>query len=757
MSCRRWEDLLPEILSLILSNLHGKDVPIFRSVCRNWNSVPPPKSKNIHHFSEMIKYPFLLTYRHNSSLILHTPAYNKTYSIRAPFSGLEDAQIHSSNFGWLLLSRRERSRRFFFLQPVTGDIINLPRFNIDPYVPCLNEMSFSAPPTSPNCVVLGVRVMDKISWTRFAFIRRGDSSWRSSNHQYPNKTRLKFNLLPLRLDGSKVNTNLCSFRPIPCAASIMWSSLCSAPVFHNGAFYCLSENKRLGVFDPWKDETSKMWRFLDVNFDSSDVESSTDKAYLMESSRGELILVMVGLRGEFVRMYRFDDDLRLWQGISSLGDQVAFLSPTSSIVLSCKELQVKGLENTIHFPRFDGDCNVFYSLSTGRFHSFKGGYTSDHTSDKELQLNSTWMMPEFRRYSNQQLDWNNDSPEEEDPTIQVDPSYFISGFNFSQPQNYIVDATMSRITASPWIILSHENTNKSEPHRTLVNLVTNVSHSNDSRIEMFRGKEVYGSSNGLVLLVESESAGGDCVLLNTKSMTVEPLPKLKLPTTFRRNCFVIHCETVVMIFGFIKMNNQYEATTILCRVGDKEWTICTGGITVHDVAAYQGKLYGIGWLPESGRYDFIEMELLQHQMHYKVTKVVGIELPKYKHMGQIGAGLYMVESRGELLYFEMMVSDVVIDSFPVVMDVRVSKVDLEGMRTEVVKDLGDRAFFMGVGGGFGCCASESGVERNSIYFVDQANGNVCKCDYGSHRISTVFSTGDHEAKSCKIDGIVMLY
>ncbi|CAN1308065.1 F-box/kelch-repeat protein At1g57790 [Linum perenne] len=365
MSCRRWEDLLPEILSLILLNLHGKDVPVFRAVCRNWNSVPPPKSKNIHHVSEMLKYPFLLSYRDKSSLILYTPAYNKTYSIRALFSGLEDAQIHSSNYGWLLLSRRERSRRFFFLQPVTGDIINLPRLNVDPY-------------------------MDRVSWARFAFIRRGDSSWRSSNLQYPNKTRLKFDLLR-RLVRSKVNTNLCVFRAVPCAASIMWSSLWSAPVFHNEAFYCLGQNKRLGVFDP----RSEMWRFLDMKFSSSDVESSTDKAYLMESSRGELISVVVGLRGEFVRMYRFDEDLRLWRGLSSLGDQVAFLSPTSSIVLSCKELQVKGLENTIHFPRFDGDFNVFYLLSTGRFHSFEGGYTSHHPSDKELQLNSTWMMPEF--------------------------------------------------------------------------------------------------------------------------------------------------------------------------------------------------------------------------------------------------------------------------------------------------------------------------------------------------------------------------
>ncbi|CAN1271577.1 hypothetical protein LINPERPRIM_LOCUS14247 [Linum perenne] len=105
----------------------------------------------------------------------------------------------------------------------------------------------------------------------------------------------------------------------------------------------------------------------------------------------------------------------------------------------------------------------------------------------------------------------------------------------------------------------------------------------------------------------------------------------------------------------------------------------------------------------------------------------------------------------------MPLSDVADGLLPVVMDVRVSRVDLEGMRTEVVKDLGDRAFFLSFDVGFGCCASESGFERNSIYRVDGMAGNVYKYDYGSHRISVVFSTRDHDVKGCKIDQLVRFY
>ncbi|CAN0898090.1 F-box/kelch-repeat protein At1g57790 [Linum grandiflorum] len=672
-----WAELLPEILGLILSNLYGKDVPVFRAVCRPWYSVPSPKSKHVR-ASEIVKYPFLLSYRNNGSEF-YTPAYNKTYSsvVNAPLLGLEYAQIHSSNFGWLLLSRNSG---LFFLQPVTGDVIELPQMDLPASVPLLSQMCFSAPPTSPHCMVFGIRNMIcgelPDSSVQLAFIPRGDSSWRSWNHYYPNNARLTF--YRYRLRGSKVKTNRCTFRPVPSKATILWTSSGSAPVFHNGAFYCLSQDGRLGVFDPMKNR-SNMWRLANAN--NNVVSSDRDKVYLMESSRGDLISVVVGLRGEFLRMFKFDEDLKLWQG--------------------------------------------------------------------------TWMMPESRHYSHQQLDWNNHLLDEEEGDIQVDPSYFIRGFNSSQHHNinYVRDTStrMSVVTgapiASPRLILLHE-----DDHHTFVDLATNVSHSDDSMMEMFRGKRVRGSTNGWILLVdysETPGIGGNSVLLNTTSMTVDQLPTLKMPRYFVRRCCLIYqpsgsCETVVAIFG---QTPTGKAMTIFCRVGDKEWTRCSGGITVARVAAYQGKIYGIAGT------DLFEMEL--QQRHYKVTILERFELPNdNKHMGQVAFEASLVESCGELLYFERLIDDVS-DTLVSTMDVRVSRVDLEGMRMEIVKDLGDRAFFFGYfAEGFGCCASESGFERNNIYFLDKCEGNVYKYDYGRHRISTVFSTKD-EANDCEIYELVM--
>ncbi|CAN1246555.1 hypothetical protein LINGRAPRIM_LOCUS3195 [Linum grandiflorum] len=123
-------------------------------------------------------------------------------------------------------------------------------------------------------------------------------------------------------------------------------------------------------------------------------------------------------------------------------------------------------------------------------------------------------------------------------------------------------------------------------------------------------------------------------------------------------------------------------------------------------------------------------------------------------MGQMGFDVRMVESCGELLYFESFPQDISGTLNPT-MDVRVHRVNLEGMRMEVVKNLGDRAFFFGHRvGGFGCCASKSGFEKNSIYFVTHSEGNVHKYDYGRHRISTVFSTLD-EPKDCQMGEVVM--
>ncbi|CAN0890735.1 F-box/kelch-repeat protein At3g18720 [Linum grandiflorum] len=263
-SSSSWADLLPELLQSILSRLFGKDVPVFRAVCRQWNSIPSP----VH---DIAKHPLLLRYRPDNNCELYSPAYGKTYFVHA-HPWLRDTQIHSFNHGWLLLSR---CRKFFFLRPTTGEIIRLPKSNS---ALTFNVMSFSAPPTSPNCEVIRVTdvnslvVKEKPDYSRMYidFTRRGDSTWIDYNSNlddenlsfgYLNKARMEF--YPRRLVASNINANRFKLR-LACKANFRWSASRTAPVFHKGAFYCLGQEGRLGVFNPRKKNFIDWWNVIDV-------------------------------------------------------------------------------------------------------------------------------------------------------------------------------------------------------------------------------------------------------------------------------------------------------------------------------------------------------------------------------------------------------------------------------------------------------------------------------------------------------------
>ncbi|CAN0890737.1 hypothetical protein LINGRAHAP2_LOCUS16601, partial [Linum grandiflorum] len=380
-------------------------------------------------------------------------------------------------------------------------------------------MSFSAPPTSPNCVVVGL-VDLKMDYTAvyICFIRRGDSAWRDYSYSfnyagYPNWARMQFykpRLLARYSDDKwrspQLNLKRCLFRPSPCLAKTRWCDYLSAPVFHKGAFYCISQEGQLGVFDPWKKKKRNMWKVIDVKCRTAFYTHLHSEAYLMESSKGELLSVLVGPDGEYVQVFRYSHVLRMWQSLDSIGDQVAFLSPTSSMVLSCNELQVKGFENTIHFSRFHGIDNVFYSLSTKQFHSFKNGYTSPDLSDTEFRLNSTWMVPKFQCHTQTPL-WEDDSGGGDDH-IELDPSHCISDLGFSSmckkssggPGDQMI--MMIEQSARPWIVLTHK---ENRGGRTFVDLVNRTFHTRETMEACLIRKQVYGVAYRRVVLADVKS------------------------------------------------------------------------------------------------------------------------------------------------------------------------------------------------------------------------------------------------------------
>ncbi|CAN0870195.1 hypothetical protein LINGRAHAP2_LOCUS9460, partial [Linum grandiflorum] len=115
----------------------------------------------------------------------NSSTYNKLFISSAPEQDLCNAQLHCFNHGWLLISVVDR---YFFLDPTSQKIIYLPNLDGDSTydVYSFNRMSFSAPPTSPNCVVFGLVDMFE-NHVCISFIRRGDDSWESYGFEgFPN-------------------------------------------------------------------------------------------------------------------------------------------------------------------------------------------------------------------------------------------------------------------------------------------------------------------------------------------------------------------------------------------------------------------------------------------------------------------------------------------------------------------------------------------------------------------------------------------
>ncbi|CAN0902407.1 hypothetical protein LINGRAHAP2_LOCUS21958 [Linum grandiflorum] len=478
-----------------------------------------------------------------------------------------------------------------------------------------------------------------------------------------------------------------------------------------------------------------MWRILDESCRPHFSTNYHDQSFLMESSRGELISVYVEKYGEFVRVFKLDENSKLWQSVCCLGDQVAFLSPTSSMVMTCRELQVKGLENTVHFPRFDdeGDYNIFYSLSTRKFHSFKNGYTSNDLLDTQFYLNSTWIVPDFRSFSRQ---WMDLSSEDNDTIVVNNACHYVCNSTFSRLSNKIATEQVVAPVGRPLIILSRGEY-KLEAWE-FVDLVNGRGRMESS----FRGKQIYGGTNGRVVVVDFESR--DCYLLNTSTMAMEPLPTWPMPPNSGVNCVVHEWDSKYAVTIFGNFGEHFK-----CRVGDEEWTTHEKGPQVCEVVAYQGMLYGI----EYGGDELFKMEeYLEEEKDWRVEVVETVKRPSYKPMGAEAETEFLVESCGEILLFRVLWSEWT-SYVEIIFKVKAYKLDLkEKMRWEEVKDLGDRTFFISQDTKrFGCCASGSGFPRNNIYFLSLNGDNVVRYNYGDHSIRTVLAC----EKGCEILGFVM--
>ncbi|KAL5718594.1 hypothetical protein ACHQM5_011479 [Ranunculus cassubicifolius] len=246
----------------------------------------------------------------------------------------------------------------FFFNPFTTEIIKLPE-----HPKCLGyiNISFSSPPTSSDYVVFGVEAA-ALNYVIFSVYRKVQDRW--SRH---------------------------FLRDRPCS---FIASQCN-PVFHNGVFYCLSKDGKLGIFNPNATNEDDMWRVY-MNLSVQDVRVTDPMLILEDSTRsfimecdGEIYSVFVGFLGSPVRVYKFDQSKKKmkWLKVETLGHRLMFLSHTTSLLLPAV---LKGTENRIYFPRFKGSFCVFYSLSSGKYHSFRDQEPRPDWINTSEDWNCTW-------------------------------------------------------------------------------------------------------------------------------------------------------------------------------------------------------------------------------------------------------------------------------------------------------------------------------------------------------------------------------
>ncbi|GKE45909.1 hypothetical protein Tco_1473193, partial [Tanacetum coccineum] len=141
-----------DVLERIMDFCVGFDYLHFRTTCKSCQSAAPMIRFINRMRLEMnsLDSPWLLVLDKHREIITFTDQmFGENYFIKTPPGLISDMKIHCSRYGWLLMEKY--GGPLVFYNPFTSVIHELPQ------VPCLETFGFSAPPTSPDCMVVGYR------------------------------------------------------------------------------------------------------------------------------------------------------------------------------------------------------------------------------------------------------------------------------------------------------------------------------------------------------------------------------------------------------------------------------------------------------------------------------------------------------------------------------------------------------------------------------------------------------------------------
>ncbi|KAL6506991.1 hypothetical protein OROHE_022126 [Orobanche hederae] len=317
------------LLQMIMELCVGVEYMHFRATCwRCHLAAPLIQWSNKTSLASLKRYsvasPWLMVVDKNRGFLTFTdPMFGDKYFMKKEEVSLRHDKICCSRFGWLLFYSSYFVSNLVFFNPFTNDIRKLP-----PAGCYLDTCSFSASPTSPNCMVIGFT----LNGEPHAYIHRvgRERFWR---------------MLHLGPD------------PYP---------ICF-PTFYGQDVYALCKEGELYVLKNFAEEDYSWKQVVDASTSSCPF---SPQRFLVKCDQ-HLLLVTVGMFGEYVAVFKLNNCAKECEKIDCLGRHMIYISGRMCL---CIEAKTPEMENKIYFPRLHSKNGkiVFYSLETSRYHTFNG-------------------------------------------------------------------------------------------------------------------------------------------------------------------------------------------------------------------------------------------------------------------------------------------------------------------------------------------------------------------------------------------------
>ncbi|GJT74206.1 hypothetical protein Tco_1040931 [Tanacetum coccineum] len=343
-----------DIMETIMEHCVGLEYLNFRATCKHCHlAAPMIQWSNETALKRLKTYslvsPWLMVFDNRLGIITFTdPMFGDTYFIKTPQELIGDIRIRSSKYGWILMF--ELGGPTFFYNPFTNDIRKLP------FVPYFEDFGFSAPPTSPDCMVVACETPNVF----IHFVNR-ESSWRGFHMDFGNIVSHSF----------------------------------AFPTCYGRDIYTLDEG-RLYAFRNM-DEGTCFWENVVAQPPKGCGCRSSAQHYLVKCDQ-QLLIVCVDEFGESVEVSKLNHSTKKWETVEHLGRHMIYICDYTCI---CMEAKTPEMENKIYFPRLHTKNGkiVFYSLETCMFHTFDGRNIAESFSDlfgtKFHSNPHTWIEPSW--------------------------------------------------------------------------------------------------------------------------------------------------------------------------------------------------------------------------------------------------------------------------------------------------------------------------------------------------------------------------